>query len=170
MLADELRGIYPAAGVLPITRTDERRQELAHLEMQVRPIKTSGVTDRRDLFAAPHILVWLDQHRLDVRVIRLHVFPPAILFVSVQNDDDVAPAWPAYPRQQDPAIGHGVDRVAQVAVFTADAIQVVAQMAVLGERLRVIGEGAVLGPDRKIKAAGGRQCGEFRRTRELESG
>ena len=37
MLLDELARIDPAARVLAIARTDERRDELAHLEMQMRP-------------------------------------------------------------------------------------------------------------------------------------
>src|SRR5689334_5515969 len=110
--------------------------------MQMRPILPARVADGRNLFPAPHILMWLDQHRLDMRVIGLHVAPPAILFVSVQNDDDIAPARPAFTRLENPAIGDREDRIAEIAILAADAVQVVTQMAVLGKWLRIIRESA----------------------------
>ena len=58
---------------------------------------------------------------------------------------------------QDPAIRDRVDRIAQVAVLAADAVQVVAEMAILGKRLRVVGERAVFAADREIETRGGRQ-------------
>src|SRR2546423_10018404 len=156
MGGDERDRIDPAASIIPITRSDERRRELAHLEMKMRPVYSACGPDRRDLFAAMHLLLSLHQDRFEVAIIRLHEFPRPVFLVSVQDDDDIAPASTRFPPKQHLAIRHREDRIPQVAVFAADSIQVVAEMSILGEGLGVVSERAVLAPDREIETRGGR--------------
>jgi len=54
------------------------------------------------------------------------------------------PPGAACARQQNASVGHGVDRIAQVAVLAADAVEIVSQMPVLRETLGIVGHGAVL--------------------------
>jgi len=61
-------------------------------------------------------------------------------------------ARPTIARQQNAAISHGVNRIAQIGIFAADAVEIVTEMMIFGETLCVIGERAVLGPERKIEA------------------
>ena len=88
-----------------------------------------------------------------MRVIGLHVFSHAVFFIGVEHDNNVAPAGSASSREQHPPIGDRVNRVAQIAVFTTDAVQIVAKMPILGKRLRVVGERAVFIPSGKSKRA-----------------
>ena len=111
-----------------------------------------------------------DEHLVDMRVVGLHVFARAVFFVGVEDDDDVSPAGTAFLREEDAAVRDRVNGIAEVAVLAADAVEVVAEMAVLGERLRVVGEGAVLAPERKIETRGGGKRGEFERRGELKCG
>jgi len=60
------------------------------------------------------------------------------------NDDDIAPAGPAIACEQNTTVGNGVNGIAQIAVFPADAIEIVAKMMVFSKALGVVGEGAVL--------------------------
>ena len=156
MSGDECARIDPAAGVFAIARSDEWRREFAHFEMKVRPVYSAGGPDRRDLFAAMHLLLSLHHDRFDVAIVRLHEFPRPVFLVSVKDDDDIAPARARFPRKQHLAIRYCEDRIPQVAIFAADSIQVVAEMSILGEGLGVIGERAVLAPDREIETRGGR--------------
>ena len=75
----------------------------------------------------------------------------------MQHDDDIAPAGARFFGEYHLAIRHRVNRIAEIAVLAADAIQIVAQVAILGERLGVVGERAMLAADREIEARGGRQ-------------
>ncbi len=163
MLLDELGRIDPAARVLSIARADERRDEFTHFEMQMRPIAPVRVADRPDLLAAVHVLSRRDEDGLEVRIIGLHIFACAILLQGVEHDDDVAPAGSDLAGKKHAPIGDGEDRIAQVAVFAADAIQVVAEMAILRERLRIVGEGAVLAADGKIETCRRGERGQFQR-------
>ena len=156
MAGDEGARVDPSASVFPIARPDKWRCEFAHLEMKVRPITTVSRSDRGDLFAALHFLFSLNQDRFDVAVIRLHELPRAVLFVGVQDDYDVAPAGTGFVRENHLPVGDGKNRIAEVAVLAADSVQVVAEMAILREWLRIVSERAVLVPDREIEARRGR--------------
>ena len=61
MTGDEGGGIDPAARIFTIAGSDERRDELAHLEMQMRPIFSAARADSRDLLAALHPLARRDE-------------------------------------------------------------------------------------------------------------
>src|SRR4029077_14494236 len=101
-----------------------------------------------------------------MRVIRLHVFTlAAILDIGVQHDDHVGPAWAAIACPQYASISHGVDRLAQIAVFSADAVQIVAQVMILRESLGIISHRAVFAAEWKIKTTsnGERSKLEWRR-------
>ena len=152
--------IEPAGGVIAVTRPDERRRELADLDMEMRPITAPGRADRRDRLAANNPVFRLYQDRFDMGVVRLHKFSRAVLRVSVENDNDVAPAGTAFAGENNLAVGDRENRIAEIAVLAADSVQIVAEMAVPGERLGVVGEGAVLGADREIEARHGRQAGQ----------
>ena len=154
---DESGRVDPAARIASIARADERGEEFSHLKMQVRPVTAIGVSDRGDLVAAPDFLADLDKDLVQVAIIRLHIFPLQVLHVGMENDDDVAPAGAAVAREKDAAVGHRVNGIAEIAILTADAIQVVAEMAVFRERLGVVGERAMLAAQGKIEAVRERQ-------------
>jgi hypothetical protein len=128
--------------------------------MKMRPIFSIRVADRCDLFASPNFLFRLRQDRVHVRIIRLHVLALPVFLVSVEHDDDLAPTGARFFREEDLSIRYRVNWIAQVAVFATDAIQVVAQMPILGKRLGVVGQSAVLAADREIETRGGRQGSE----------
>ena len=54
-------------------------------------------------------------------------------------------------RKNHAAISNGENRVAEVAVLAADPVEVIAEVAIFGERLRVVGERAVLAAEREIE-------------------
>jgi hypothetical protein len=61
--------VQPAARVLTIPWPDERRNELAHFEMKVRPVAALRGADSGDLLAAPDFFASCHQHGLKVSVI-----------------------------------------------------------------------------------------------------
>ena len=170
MAGNEGGGIDPPARVVTVAGADERRSELAHLKVKVGPILSAGRPHRGDLLAAPHLLLRLHQDFIDVGVVRLDVFPRPIFFVGVEQNDDVAPAGPGFIRQEHAAISHRIDRIAQVAVLSADAIEVVAQVAILGKGLGVVGQRAVLTAERKIESRRGGQPCQKKRRHDLKRG
>lgn len=161
MFGDEFARINPAASVGSITGPDKGRDELTHLEMQMGEVCAVGRADGRDLLASPHIVTRPNEHRFDMPVIGLNVFTNAVFFIGVQHNDNIPPSFAAIASEQDAPIGNGKDGIAEVAVLAADAIKIIAEMAILGESLRVVGKGAVLVSERKIKARRGGQRNEF---------
>ena len=115
------------------------------------PNISHSLSHRGDLLAPPHLLFRLHQNFVYVCVVRLHVFSYPVFFISMEHNYDIAPAGSGLIREQHAAIGHRVDRIPQVAVLTADAVQIVAKMAILGKWLRVVGERAVFASERKIE-------------------
>ena len=122
MRIDELRSVNPAARVFAITGANERRDEFAHLKMEMGEIAAVGAADSRDFLAAFHRFARMHQHILHMPVVRLHTFAFAVFEIGVEQDNGVAPAWSAVAREQDPAIGDCLNRIAQVAVFSANAV------------------------------------------------
>ena len=84
-------------------------------------------------------------------VIGLHVFANAVFFVGMQRDDHIPPTSATVAREQNATVGNRKDRIAEVAVFSADAIEIVAEVTVLSEPLRVVGKRAVLVSEWEIK-------------------
>ena len=74
----------------------------------------------------------------------------------------------AIAREQNVTIGNRKDWIAEVAVLAADAIEIVAEMTVLGEPLRVVGKRAVLVSEWKIKSRRGGERSEFQWRRQIE--
>ena len=136
--------------------------------MQMRQVAAVRCPNGRDLLAASHIFPWPDEHRVEVRVIGLHKFPDAVFFVGVEHDDHIAPPRSGLARQQDTTVRDGVNRIAQIAVFAANSIQVVAEMAIVGERLRIISQCAVFGSEREIESCRRGQGRQFHRGHHLE--
>ena len=165
MFGDELAGINPAARILAISRADERRHEFAHLKMQMREILAVGIPDRRNLLTAANLLRRSNQHRVHMRVVGLNVFSRAVFFVGMEDDDDIAPARSALARKYNAAIGYCVNRITKIAVFTADAVEIIAEMAILGKTLCVVSEGAILVPEREIETCCRRQRNKIERRR-----
>jgi hypothetical protein len=155
MFCDELARIDPTARVLTVARADKWREELAHLKMEMREVLVVGVSNRRDLLAAAHILSGSDKDAPDMSIVGLHVFPRAILFVCVQDDDDIPPARPAIAREQNATVRNGEDRIAEIAVFAADAIEIITEVAIFREMLRVVSESAVFISKWKIESRRG---------------
>ena len=82
----------------------------------------------------------------------MHVAACAVLLACMQDKDDVAPAWSTIARQQNAAISDGVNRIAEVGIFPANPVEIVTELMIFRETLRVIGERAVLAAERKIEA------------------
>lgn len=122
MAFDKLCRINPAARVLVITRADERRDKFAHFKMEMRKIPAVRGPDGGDLLTAFHGFAQMNQHVLNVAVVGLHVFAFAIFKISVEQNNDVAPARPAVARQQHSTIRDRVNRVAEVAILAANSI------------------------------------------------
>ncbi len=122
MLINERRWIEPTARVVAITRADKRRQKFAHFKMEMGKVEPVRGPNRRDLLTSPHILARLGEHLFNVPIIRLHILALAVFDIGVQHDHDVAPAGSAVAGEQDTPIGDRINRVAQIAVLTADPI------------------------------------------------
>lgn len=156
MLLDELARIDPAARIFAVTKANEGCGEFSHLEMQVSEVTAASVSDGRDLLPAPNIMLRCHEDGLEVRVVRLHIFARAVLFDHVQDDNDVAPSRAAFLRKDHSAVGDRENGIAQVTIFAADPVEIVTEMPILREGLRVVSERAVLAADGEIKAPGGR--------------
>ena len=163
MLFDERRRIEPAARVVTITRPDEWRNEFAHLEMEMRKISPIGCPNRGDLLTASHVLARMHQHLIDMSVIRLHIRTRAIVDLGMQHDDDVAPSRATIAREQNASIRDAINRIAQIAVFAADAVEIVAEMFVLSETLCIVSERAVFAPKGEIETRRGRDRSQLKR-------
>ena len=155
MCLNKRRWIQPAACVFTITRPDERRDEFAHFKMQMGEITAAAGSHRCDLLAAPNIFARVHQHRFHMSVIGLRIFAFAIFDIRMQDNDDVTPARAAVARHQHAPIGNSINRIAQIAVFAADAIQIIAEMMIFSERLRVISHCSIFAAERKIKTRSG---------------
>jgi len=127
----------------------------------MREITAIRCPNGRNLLTSAHGFAGLHEHRLDMPVIGLHVVARAVLDVCVQGDDDLSPTRAAFARQQDAAIRDRVDGIAQVAVFTAYPVQIVAQMTIFSEALRVVSHCCVLAAKWKIEPCRRRDGGEF---------
>jgi hypothetical protein len=88
----------------------------------------------------------------------------------VQNDDDITPAFAAVARGQNLPIGNCKNRITEIAVFSADSIQVIAQMEVPGEWLRVVSHRTMLGPEWKIEPIGSRKRYQIDRRHHHQTG
>jgi hypothetical protein len=86
---DECSRVKPAPHIFAITRSDERRDELAHFEMQMGKITATRGPDGSDLLATPDLIASLHEHCFDMPVTRLHVFSLSILDGGMQHNDDV---------------------------------------------------------------------------------
>ena len=78
------------------------------------------------------------------------------------------PPRPAILRQQDATIRHGINRIAQIAILAADTVEIVAEMIVLSEPLRVVAHGTVRAAQRKIKPRRRGERGQFKWRRLLK--
>ncbi len=120
--------------------------------MQVRQVTSARASDRPDLFAASSIRVQFRHDRFEVRVVGLHISPHPILLVGVEDDDNVAPAGSPFPRPYDATVGDSKDRIAEITIFPSDTVEVIAQVAIFREGLRIVGERALLASDREVEA------------------
>src|SRR6202011_3116749 len=133
MRLDEFGRIEPAARVCAVTRADERGEEFAHFKMEMGKIAAVRCPDSRDLLAAFHEAAGMNEHVLHMPVIRLHIFPFAVFEIRMEQNDNVAPARATVAREQHASVSDRVDRIAEIAVFAANSVQVIAEMMVLGE-------------------------------------
>ena len=138
--------------------------------MQMGKILPVSRADGCDLLATPHIVPDRHQHLVAVAVIRLDIAARAILLNCMQDSDDVAPARSTIARQQNAAISDGVNRIAQVGIFSADAVEIVTKMMIFGETLRIMGERAVLATKWKIETGRNWKSRQFERRRNLKCG
>src|SRR5207245_5199633 len=120
---------------------------------EMREIFSAPGADGCDLLPAPHIIPRIDKYLVAMAVIRLKIAARAVFLDRMQDNDDVAPARSTIACQQNAAISHGVNWIAQVGIFPADSVEIVAEMMIFGETLRVIGQRAVLAAKRKIEAS-----------------
>lgn len=151
MFRDEIARIQPTVGLFAVARANKWRNEFAHFKMEMRKISSPTGTDGCDLLPAPDVILRINKYLVAMAVIRLHVPARAILLDCMQDNDDVAPARSAIARQQNAAISHGVNRIAEIGIFSTDTIEVVTEVMIFGETLRVIGQRAVLAAEWKIE-------------------
>ncbi len=168
MLLDERARIEPAAGVFPIAGADKGSAEFAHLEMEMSKVAAMGRAHSGDLLSALHSVSGVHQNGFNMSVVRLHISARALFQIGVQDDDDVAPARSAFAGEQHAPVGHGVDRVAQVAVLAADPVEIVSQMPVLRETLGAISHRAMLTAEREIETPRRRNRCHLKGRRQLK--
>ena len=66
-------------------------------------------------------------------------------------------------REKHATIRDCVNRITEIAILAADAVEVVAEVPVFSKRLCIIRESAVLGAERKIETLGRGQSDEIER-------
>src|SRR5947207_1689103 len=152
MFRYEIARIQSAVCFFAVTGADERRDEFAHFKMQMSEILTVSRANGCDLLAAAHIIPRRHQNLVAMAIIRLHVAAGTVFLDCMQDNDDIAPARSSIAREQNAAISHGVNRIAEVGIFSADSVEIVTEMMIFGETLRVIRQRAVLAAERKIEA------------------
>src|SRR5207237_10174528 len=123
MFRDEIARIQPAGGRVALTGANKWRNEFAHFKMEMREILTVSRANGCDLLAATHVIPRIDQYLVAMAIIRLNVAARAILLDGMQDNDDVAPARSSIAREQNAAISHGVNRIAEVGIFPADSVR-----------------------------------------------
>ncbi len=170
MFRDEIARIQPAVCFFAVTGANKWRNEFAHFKMEMREILTVSRANGCDLLAATHVVSRIDQYLLAMAIIRLNVAPRAVFLDGMQNNDDVAPARSSIAREQNAAISDGVNRIAEVGIFPADSVEIVTEMMIFGETLRVVRQRAVLAAQREIKACRDWKRGQFEGRRNLKCG
>ena len=152
MFRDEIARIQPAGCLFAVTGANKWRNEFAHFKMEMREILTVSRANGCDLLAATHVIPRIDQYLVAMAIIRLNVAARAILLDRMQDNDDVAPARSSIAREQNAAISHGVNRIAEVGIFPADSVEIVTEMMIFSETLCVICQRTVFAAERKIEA------------------
>lgn len=125
--------------------------------MQMGQIAATSGSDGANLFTPANIARSFCHDGLEMRVIGLHMFARTILFVGMQDDYDLAPTGPAFRRPDDPTVSDRKDWVAEVAVFTANSIEIITEVSVFGKRLSIVSECAPFAADRKVETARSRK-------------
>src|SRR6202030_3335671 len=106
VLLDKLGPVDPAAGVFAIPRTDEGCDEFVHFEMQMGKVTTVGGTNSRNLLVAFHGFAGMNEHILNMTVIRLHIFAFVVIDVSVEQNNHVSPSRTAIARKHDASVSN----------------------------------------------------------------
>lgn len=86
----------------------------------------------------------------------------------VGDDDHFSPSRAGTARIDHPPGSSRVNGIAQIGVPSADAVQVVSEMALDAKGAGIVGEGTVLGAHGHVKAGGEGQCGHFERCEPYE--
>ena len=124
--------------------------------MEVRKILTVGRSNGSNMLTAPHIVPHPPGScRNDRKMIArsgARRFPRWAFAEQLSSSPQPAPPSRA---KQNTAISNGVNWIAYIGIFPADAVEIVAEMMIFGESLRVIGQRTVLAAERKIEALRG---------------
>src|SRR5579864_5292916 len=130
VLENELRWIVIITEVLREFRaTHSDLEVLADFKMQMRIVKPVGVSERRDLLAAPHRLTAMHHNRQQMSVERIDAARHAAIAICVTNDDYISPALVTITCEHDHAVANAVDRIAQIGVAAANSIPIFAEMS-----------------------------------------
>lgn len=154
---DSAGGVEAIGAVVDVACAEAGATGLVHLEVKVGEVFAVGIADASDVLAANDGFVKGGADGLQVGIHGLH---DAAVGEAMGDDEGFAPAGVGLAGVDDESVADGVDRVAEVGVHAADAVEVVAGMAAatLGvhfpEGLGVVGEGAVSGADGVVEATG----------------
>ena len=102
---------------------------LAHLEMQVRVVKTVRIADRGDLLPAFYSLTAANQNFLEMAVKRVDVAHRSSFAERVPDNDHVPPALMTIARKNNDAVADDVNWVAEVGVTATNAVPILAEMS-----------------------------------------
>ncbi len=120
--------------------------------MKMRVIKSVGVSDRRDLLAAPHALTALHHDFVEMPIKRIDVSRPDSVAIRVPHDDNVPPALMTIARKNNNAVADALNRIAQIGVAAANSIPIFSQMSVRTKAARPIITARVRFTDRHVES------------------
>lgn len=137
--------------------------------MQVGQIRAFRRAHRADLSPSLDHLAVLDEDLIEVRIHRLNHRAILIpIWQAVGHNDHLAPAGTRHAGVNHTTRSGGKNRVSQVGILPADAIEIIAEVPRDAERPRVVGERPVLRTQRHVKPHRHRQKGDLLRSQPLK--
>jgi hypothetical protein len=130
MCSNELLRSHTIEGSISISLARIHIRTDSDFEMQMCQIGTPCRSHGAYFFASLNLLPSLDENGLQMRIHRLHHWTELILvWKSMRDEDHFAPARAGTASIDHPAGPCGVDSLSQIGVSTANAVQIITQMA-----------------------------------------
>ena len=142
MLGDEAIWGESIQRNIRITYAGIDKGAIPDFKMQVGQVLFTRGADRADFLASMDALIRQDANLIKVGINRLnHLKRAQVLEIrySMSQNDHFAPPGTWRSGIHDPATASSSDRITEVRVFSADSIQVIAEVALDAERAGVIG-------------------------------